>query len=221
MYSQIIMLTGAHHVFFLFGDHQDCLQWPNKCLGNPPGSWTFMDHQMDPASRILRDFWSKRAFQSFFIVCIDHFCFIVLYTRDKLELTAWFEVNQTFGFRDMVFLNAAGAIWYPHHFKVKKPFHIYLTYDESIGQLYRVYSIDICFCKMYDDLDWILTCFISDGVPYIFLKIPFTSHLLSEQIDFNIDKRICIFLFEQDKIPWIGSVKLKIHLLNILHICFI
>ena len=68
-------------------------------------SETFMDPQMDPqiypARLILEDPCQSKALKGPSKVQIDQFLFIDLKTTDKLKNTAWFEVNCTFGCREI------------------------------------------------------------------------------------------------------------------------
>ena len=87
-------------------------------------SWTFMDPKMDPkmdpARQISGDPWQKRALQGPFMVQTDQYFQIGLQTTDKLKFTAWFEVNPTFGSRDISFLKSEGQICpSPHLIRVK------------------------------------------------------------------------------------------------------
>ena len=61
-----------------------------------------MDPKIDPARLILGNPCQLKALQGPSKVQINHFFFIDLKTTDKLKNTAWFEVNRTFGCREII-----------------------------------------------------------------------------------------------------------------------
>ena len=65
----------------------------NQDSEDPPGP------PSESCEENLRDLQYK-GMQGTLIIQIDTFIYIETFTMDKLELTAWFEVNQTFGSGD-------------------------------------------------------------------------------------------------------------------------
>ena len=63
---------------------------------------TLMDPKIDPARLILGDPCRSKALQGPSKDQIDQFFSIDLRTTDKLKNTAWFEVNRTSGYREII-----------------------------------------------------------------------------------------------------------------------
>ena len=106
-FLQCTLSSPSHHFGTLFWSLWNSIRARGTLL-DPQ-----MNPTMDPARLISGDPWQKRALQGPFMVQTDQFFYIGLSTKDKLKFTAQFEVNPTFGSREIRLLKPGGPFGPP------------------------------------------------------------------------------------------------------------